>query len=57
MAKRKKKKYSAGGAVAAAKTIFGGVATIADDIKSIKSMKVDAKTCKMYKKGGLVQYD
>ena len=57
MARKKKKKYSAGGAVSAATTLFGAVGSIADDIKSIKSMKVDAKTGKMYKKGGLVQYD
>lgn len=49
--KIKKKKYFAGGA------ILGAVGQITDDIKSIKSMKVDAKTGKMYKKGGIIQHD
>jgi len=58
MAKRKKKKkYSVGGAMTAAKTIFTGVKSIADDVKMIKGMKVDAKTGEMYKKGGIIQHD
>lgn len=55
--RRKKKKYSVGGAIGAAKTIYGGIGEIASDIKSIKSMKVDAKTGAMYKKGGIIQHD
>lgn len=51
--KVKKKKYMAGGATA----LLGAVGQIAGDIKSIKSMKVDAKTGKMYKKGGIIQHD
>lgn len=57
MAKRRKKKYSVGGVVTAAKTIFTGVKGIADDVKMIKGMKVDAKTGAMYKKGGIIQHD
>ena len=57
MAKKKKKKYSVGGVVTAAKTIFTGVKGIADDVKMIKGMKVDAKTGAMYKKGGIIQHD
>tara|TARA_R110002012_G_scaffold2179_2_gene10441 strand:+ start:815 stop:967 length:153 start_codon:yes stop_codon:yes gene_type:complete len=49
---KKKKKYSAGGMA-----LLGAIPSIASDIKSIKSMKVDAKTGKMYKKGGIIQHD
>jgi len=50
--KKKKKKYAGGGMA-----LLGALPDIASDIKSIKSMKVDAKTGKMYKKGGIIQHD
>ena len=36
---------------------YGGIGLLANDIKSIKKMKVDAKTGAMYKKGGIIQHD